>query len=195
MLIPIVLTGVMAWKTKDVDEAYSESSWIFTLILVQIELACIGVPVIAILRTVSTAGRYVGVLVILWIFPMTTLTLIMLPKVAAYRRAIRGTEIGYKRGTRADGRVSGVSLTSAQMQPSRQGLESHSNAPGPKQQSRHSSAEFVASNDAPELMTHSKESQVPVDSSPAPSPLSVQHLNESEPSRQDEAITEKFETK
>ena len=36
--IPTVLTCVMAWKTKDVDESFTESSWIFTLILLQIQV-------------------------------------------------------------------------------------------------------------------------------------------------------------
>ena len=37
-VIPTVLTGVMAWKTSDVDDVYSESKWIFTLILVQLQV-------------------------------------------------------------------------------------------------------------------------------------------------------------
>jgi uncharacterized membrane protein len=39
MLIPSFLTGVMAWKTKDVDDTYSESSWIFYLIVVQLQVS------------------------------------------------------------------------------------------------------------------------------------------------------------
>lgn len=42
MLIPSVLTGVMAWKTKDVDDTYSESSWIFYLIVVQLQVSDIS---------------------------------------------------------------------------------------------------------------------------------------------------------
>jgi gamma-aminobutyric acid type B receptor len=38
MLVPMVLTGVMAWKTKDVDGAYAESWWIFVLFLVQLQV-------------------------------------------------------------------------------------------------------------------------------------------------------------
>jgi hypothetical protein len=34
----MVLTGVMAWKTKDVDNAYAESWWIFVLFLVQLQV-------------------------------------------------------------------------------------------------------------------------------------------------------------
>jgi hypothetical protein len=38
IFIPIVLALVMAWKTKDVVDSYSESRWIFTLVLVQCQV-------------------------------------------------------------------------------------------------------------------------------------------------------------
>jgi len=59
MLIPTVLTAFIAWKTIDVDEQYAESKWIFSLMLVQLEVVIIAVPVVFILRDVSTDGRYV----------------------------------------------------------------------------------------------------------------------------------------
>ena len=37
-IIPTLLTCVMAWKTCDVDDMYSESKWIFTLVLVQLQV-------------------------------------------------------------------------------------------------------------------------------------------------------------
>lgn len=39
-LIPTLLTEIMAWKTIDVDAAFSESKWIFALILVQFQVSC-----------------------------------------------------------------------------------------------------------------------------------------------------------
>ena len=38
MLVPTVLTGIMAWKTQDVDTSYSDAFWVGVLILVQIEV-------------------------------------------------------------------------------------------------------------------------------------------------------------
>ena len=38
-LIPTLLTEIMAWKTIDVDATYSESKWIFALILVQFQVS------------------------------------------------------------------------------------------------------------------------------------------------------------
>jgi hypothetical protein len=83
MVIPSALTGIMAYMTKDVDEAYSESWWIFALILVQLEVAFIGVPVVIILRGVSTDGRYLGLIFMMWTFAISPLILIILPKVLA----------------------------------------------------------------------------------------------------------------
>lgn len=42
-VIPTMLTGIMAWKTSDVDDLYSESKWIFCLILVQLQVCHIRV--------------------------------------------------------------------------------------------------------------------------------------------------------
>jgi hypothetical protein len=109
MFIPTVLTGVMAWKTKDVDSAYSDSYWIFTMILVQLELLVIGIPVVIILRTVSITGRYIGFVLLLWVFPMSTLALILLPKFLAYRRDVLGVEVSVRtRGSREAVRVTGI---------------------------------------------------------------------------------------
>lgn len=109
MLIPTFMAGFMAWKTKDVDDAYTESWWIFMLILLQVELFLVGAPVVAILRGVSVDGKYLGLVILLCAFPMSTLLLIMLPKVIAYRQAVTHRESSKpKRGERGNSRVSGV---------------------------------------------------------------------------------------
>ena len=38
MALPTVLTFVMSWKTKDVDESFSEAWWIFAMIFIQIQV-------------------------------------------------------------------------------------------------------------------------------------------------------------
>ena len=96
-MIPTLLTGVMAWKTIDVDAAYSEAKWIFALMLVHfqvrrvsllrpiemcillthsmpsLQVFVVGMPVVAILEDVSTDGRYLGAVLVLWTFPITTM--------------------------------------------------------------------------------------------------------------------------
>jgi hypothetical protein len=38
-ILPMFLALFMAWKTKDVDDSFSESWWIFVLVLVQIQVS------------------------------------------------------------------------------------------------------------------------------------------------------------
>ena len=115
MFVPTVLTGFMAWKTVDVDASYSDAFWVGVLILVQLEVRSsigpflpasantddsgsrflpqvivLGIPVVFILRDVNTNGRYFGIVLLLWTFPASAMSLIILPKVMAYRRFING---------------------------------------------------------------------------------------------------------
>lgn len=78
--IPVLLTLVMAWKTRDIDDMYSESKYIFALVLVQIQLLIVGVPTFAILNDAPTNGRYIGMCLLVWSFPMTNVGLIFVPK-------------------------------------------------------------------------------------------------------------------
>jgi len=95
MLIPTILTLVLAWKTKDVDDVYSETKWIFTMILVQLELTLFAVPMFALLRDVSTDARLVGYSLLIWTFPMATIGLIIGPKGLAFYQQNSATK---KRG-------------------------------------------------------------------------------------------------
>lgn len=116
LLIPAVMTGFFAWKTKDVDQAYTESWWIFMMILVQLEVVLVSIPILILLQDVSANGRYLGYVVMLWTFPMSALAFIILPKYRAYRQAIRGPPVNgsrTKRGEQAGVRVSGISSSAA----------------------------------------------------------------------------------
>jgi hypothetical protein len=118
MLIPTILTACMAWKTKDIDDAYSESRWIFMMIVLQIEVIFVAVPTITVLRDVSTDGKYIGFVFMLWSFPASALVFIILPKVVAHFRAIRGNDLNRvpKRGdARGSVWVSGLAANSPQL--------------------------------------------------------------------------------
>lgn len=54
--IPAGMTALFAWKTRDVDDSYTESFWTLILILVQLEVMIIAAPIIVILRDLSTEG-------------------------------------------------------------------------------------------------------------------------------------------
>jgi hypothetical protein len=100
MVIPTILVGGMAWKTKDVDDAYSESQWIFTMIVVQMEVILVAVPTITILRDVSTDGRYLGFMFLVLAFPMSALAFVMAPKVFSYYEAIRSKKRNAKQASK-----------------------------------------------------------------------------------------------
>ena len=131
MLIPTVMTCCMAYKTKDVDDSYAESWWIFILIVVQIEVLIIAIPVIVILNEDSTDGTYLGFIFLLWSFPMTTLGLLFVPKMVSYRNALRGRETSpkYKRGEKGKSRVTGVVISSSSHGPNTSSVAPHSIIP------------------------------------------------------------------
>ncbi|CAB9500493.1 Gamma-aminobutyric acid (GABA) B receptor [Seminavis robusta] len=116
VLIPVVLAGVMAWKTSDVDDMYSESKWIFSLILVQLQVFIVGAPLIVILNDVSTTGRYIGLALVVCTFPLSTMGLIFVPKALAVRKASRGgNREETMRGSSPGVRVTGVNLPSGEV--------------------------------------------------------------------------------
>jgi hypothetical protein len=98
------------WLPKDVDEEYSESHWIFIMVFVQCEVILFAAPMIALLQDVSTDGRYIGYVLLVWTFPMSTLLLIIGPKVLAFRRAQAESSGQRKRPTRAS-TVGGVHVS------------------------------------------------------------------------------------
>jgi hypothetical protein len=111
MLLPSLLTAVMAWKTKDIDGSYSESYWICIMNVVQLEIILVAVPMIIVLRDVSTDARYIGFILLIWTFPMSTLLLIFVPKVVAHYEATHGSgdvQHKSKRGEVQGIRVSGL---------------------------------------------------------------------------------------
>lgn len=112
LMIPSILTGIMAWKTIDVDAVYSEAKWIFTLMLVQCQVIFVAAPLVLILEDVSSDGRFLGSALILWTFPATTIGLIMVPKMIA----VHFPEKGHPdpRGSSVGVRVSGLTTSLGQ---------------------------------------------------------------------------------
>jgi len=111
ILLPTVMTGFMAYKTKDVDEQYTEGWWIFTLITIHLQIMFVTTPVIIILNDISTSGRYLGFLLMMWSFPMSTLCSIFIPKMTTHLYAVKGwggDGSTPKRGERGNVRVSGL---------------------------------------------------------------------------------------
>ena len=78
-----------------------------------------------VLRDVSTDGKYIGLLVLLWFMPMSTILLIMLPKVVTHcQGADRLSRSARVRGSRAAGRVTGISQNGVAESANRTSFES-----------------------------------------------------------------------
>ena len=68
-----------------------------------------AIPLVVVLRDVSTDGKYIGLLVLLWSMPMSTIFLIMLPKVIAHHQGRQGMTFSERvRGSSAGVRVTGL---------------------------------------------------------------------------------------
>ena len=65
-------------------------------------------PIIVILQSVSPNGRFIGLSLLTSTFPLSTMGLILVPKMLTIRRAKLGALVGDKRGSRQGTRVSGL---------------------------------------------------------------------------------------
>jgi len=88
-MVPVALAGIMAWKTLGLDEEYAESKWVLALILVQMQVHMVAIPIIAILHQTHPSGRFIGLSLMSFTVPMTTMGLMILPKVFQVRRTRR----------------------------------------------------------------------------------------------------------
>jgi hypothetical protein len=52
---PVVMALVMAWKTKDVEDSFSESWWIFSLVFVQLQVSLFIKDAMIMKSTVSSS--------------------------------------------------------------------------------------------------------------------------------------------
>jgi len=81
--VTLLVIGV-AWQTKDVDEAYAESSWIFTAISTQMQVIFVSIPVLIILGGGSTNARFMGIGLLVFSWAMSLVILVMIPKFVAF---------------------------------------------------------------------------------------------------------------
>lgn len=89
-----------------------------------VQVIVVGVPVIILLQDVSSTGRYIGLSLLVWTFPMSVMGLIMAPKMATLRREKLGGMNSTKRGSTEGIRVTGLNAASGQP-PSREALSSN----------------------------------------------------------------------
>ena len=100
------LLGFAAYKTRDVDSAYSESSWIVVMMVTHIEVMLIGVPLIITFKSLdSKKDSYLIFVFLALVFPDSTLGFIFVPKMYALWLALTGQDKQRKRGQRSSQQV------------------------------------------------------------------------------------------
>jgi hypothetical protein len=75
------------------------------------EIILFALPMIRLLRDVSIDGRYIGFVLLIWTFPMSTLLLIIGPKVLAFRRAQAESSGGRRKQPTRGRSLGGVHLS------------------------------------------------------------------------------------
>jgi len=91
-VIPCIATCFTAYRAKDIEDTYAESKWIFVLVLVQIQMVISAAPTVVLLgrENVSSSARYLGLTIFFYSYSMTTLTLVMVPKMVAHYNVVNG---------------------------------------------------------------------------------------------------------
>merc|ERR1712151_591712 len=72
MVVTTMLAGFMAYKTKDVDSRFSESSWIFSTIVLQFQVLVVGIPILLIVRQQSPDAFYLTCVLLISTLTMST---------------------------------------------------------------------------------------------------------------------------
>ena len=94
-IIPIVVLmlgcaiacGYFAFKTRDIADArFAESSWMFYTFFVQLQVMLVGIPILVILDESSAEATYLGRCLLIFAMVVTTLILMVGPKIALLSR-------------------------------------------------------------------------------------------------------------
>ena len=75
------LTAFFAWKTSDVPEDFRESSSVVTAICIQLQAWIVGVPILGVLGTDSTNATYIGRILLVFIFSVSSVAVVVVTKV------------------------------------------------------------------------------------------------------------------
>jgi hypothetical protein len=73
-------SAFFAWKTVNVSEDFNDSSSIFFAICTHMQAWAIGVPILAVLGNSSSDATYLGRVLLIWIFSVSSLACVVYPK-------------------------------------------------------------------------------------------------------------------
>ena len=99
------LTMYFAWKTSDVPDDFRDSGAVLYASFAQLQSWAIGVPMLAVLVSSSSNATYFGRVFVIWIFAISSVAVVVMPKLIKAIRIRRNPALG-RRTERV--RVSGL---------------------------------------------------------------------------------------
>ena len=100
-----LLTMFFAWKTADIPEDFRDSEAVMYACFAQIQAWAVGIPMLAVLGTSSADATYFGRIFLVWIFSVSSVVVVVGPKLFKAIKIRRNPQIG-----RTGGRVSVTGL-------------------------------------------------------------------------------------
>jgi hypothetical protein len=83
-----------AWKTADIPNDFRDSGAVMYASFAQIQSWAIGVPMLAVLGTSSADATYFGRIFLIWIFAVSSVVVVVGPKLISAYRIRRNPELG-----------------------------------------------------------------------------------------------------
>lgn len=105
MVLAKVTTAAMAWKTADIPQDFSDASSVFYSITTHLQAWFIGIPILIVLGNDSPDATYFGRVLLIWIFSVSGVALVVVPKIVKSIRIRRNPAL-MRQGDRV--KVSGI---------------------------------------------------------------------------------------
>jgi hypothetical protein len=104
MVVPVVMTAVLVYKTRDIDSMYSETSLLAAMILFQVQLLVVTIPLLILVEKMDTVTRYVVQVTIFFLLGASSAGFLIVPRMwRFYYPKSDGPKRGSRRGTVVSG--------------------------------------------------------------------------------------------
>lgn len=94
LFVAEILTMYFAWKTADIPNDFRDSGAVMYASFAQIQSWAIGVPMLVVLGTSSSDATYFGRIFLIWIFAVSSVVVVVGPKLVNAYRIRRNPELG-----------------------------------------------------------------------------------------------------
>ena len=105
LVLAETLTVFFAWKTADAPDGFSDTNHILLTLALQIQAWIVGVPILVVLGSSSADATYLGRVFLVWIFSVSSVALVVWPRIILAIRLRRNPDLGRKSRVRISGIV------------------------------------------------------------------------------------------